>query len=587
MNGFGQFLRELKRRRVYRVAVGYAVGAYATVEAADLVLPRLGSSESVVTSIVIVALLGFPVAVTIAWLYELTPEGLVRTSRSDAGSRSPPYAVGMGALVFVVAIGAWLVQGRSFASSASREVVTAAGRSLAVLPFEDMSSTGDQGWFGEGLAEEVLAALARVPNLRVVARQSSFSLRGATLPEIAEQLGVTHVLSGSVRIEGTRARIRAQLTEIKSQAGVWSRSFQPDLTNILDAQEEIARAVVDALEVELGEIGTTSIMSESTRDPIAYEHYLRGLRLWNRRSEADILSAIDHFQMAVGADPEYAAAWAGLAYAHLVLPEYSPTANVQLARDRSAEAATRALAIDPEQPDALTAKGWGRMIHHYDWEGAEDLIARALELDSTNVNALHWQSHVVSWRGRQLEAVQLARRAADLDPLSPIIGTNLAFLLMEARDYDGALREAERVLASDPTYESGLRVVWDVNTRAGRFDAAATALQAWLIVRGGDAIAAGELAAVFATAAADFRENGRSRTLPRELVDRLQPGLYVGAQLFASVGDRTATLEMLEQAFRERAGARSLLSIRVNPHYDFLSDDPAFLDLVDRVGLGG
>ncbi len=540
-----------------------------------------------VTSVLIIALLGFPVAVVLAWLYDLTPEGMRRTSRSYTLSKSSPYAVGIGAMVVVVAIGAWLTQGRNFGSPGSEDAVSSSGVSLAVLPFKDMSSTGDQEWLGEGFAEEVLAGLARVSNLHVVARQSSFALRDAPLSEIADRLGVTHVLSGSVRTEGPRARIGAQLIEIESQTSTWSRDFRPELTSVLDAQEEMARAVVDALEVELGEIGGTSIMSASTRNPIAHEHYLRGLRLWNRRSEADLLSAIDHLEVAVRADPEYAAAWAGLAYVHLVLPEYSPTADVQLARDRSAEAAARALEIDPEQPDALTALGWGRMTHHYDWQGAEDLIGRALELAPTNVNALHWQSHVLSWRGRQVEALQLARRAIALDPLSSLMRTNLAFILMEARDYDGALREAEAVLASEPDYESSQRLVWDINTRAGRFDAAATGLQTWFITRGRDAIAARELAAAFATAAAGFRETGRSSTLPRELFDRLQPGLYVGGQLFASVGDRSATLEILEQAFRERAGARSLLSIKVNPHFDFLREDPEFLDLVERVGLGG
>lgn len=557
------------------------------VEAADLVLPRLGGSESVVTSILVIALIGFPIAVVLAWFYDLTPGGVERTSRFDTASRAPAYTVGAGAILLVVAIGAWLMQGRNFSSSGSQEVVSNVGVSLAVLPFEDMSSAGDQEWLGEGFAEEILAALSRVPNLHVVARQSSFSLRDATLSELADRLGVTHVLSGSIRTEGARARIRAQLTEIETQSGVWSRDFRPDLTSVLDAQEDIARAVVDALEVELGVIGAAAIMSASTLDPIAYEHYLRGLRLWNRRSEADILSAIAHFEAAVGADPEYAAAWAGLAYVHLVLPEYSPTANLQLARDRSVEAAAQALLIDPEQPDALTARGWGRMVHHYDWNGAEELIAQALELNPTNVNALHWQSHILSWQGRHAEALLLARRAAALDPLSSIMRTNLAFILMDAREYDDALREAERVLASEPSYEASLRLVWDINTRVGRFDVAATALQTWFVARGKDAIAARELAAVFANAASDFRETGLPGTLPQELVDRLQPGLYMGAQLFASVGDRTATLEILEQAFRERAGARSLLSVRVNPHFDFLREDPGFLDLVERVGLGG
>jgi TolB-like protein/Tfp pilus assembly protein PilF len=578
-------LTELRRRKVFKAAVGYSVGALAVVEAADLVLPRLGMSDTVVTVILIAALLGFPIAVTLAWLYELTPEGLVRTSASESGLGSTPYVMSLIVIAVVLGSGALIVRRHPFAAPATIQAVGTSTRSLAVLPFEDMSASGDQAYFGEGVAEEILAGLTRLPGLRVVARQSSFALRDASLPDIADQLGVTHVLSGSVRTEGSRARIRAQLTEVASQAEAWSRDFQPELSSVLDAQEEIARAVIDALEIELGEIHAGAIMSASTRDPIAHEHYLRGLRLWNRRSEPAILSAIDHFREAVEADPDYSAAWAGLAYAHLVLPEYSPTADVRLARERSAAAAQRALEIDGDQPDALTAMGWGRMIHHYDWQGAEELIARALRVDSTNVNALHWQSHVLSWRGRHEGAVHLARRAAELDPLSAIMRQNLAFILMEAGEHEEGMREADRALAHDPSFEPSLQFRWNVNTRMGRFDAAARDLETWLVSIGRDAVAARELAAAFRSAASDFHDGSRSGQLPEELMDRLQPGLEVSGQLYASVGDKVATLEVLERGFRERAGARSLLSIGINPLYDFLRDDPGFLDLLERVGL--
>jgi TolB-like protein/Tfp pilus assembly protein PilF len=585
--GLGQFLTELKRRKVFRAAVGYSVGMLAVVEAADLVLPRLGIADSVVTVVLVAALAGFPVVVILAWLYELTPDGLVRTSASKGGLGSSPYLVSVLAIAVVVACGALIMRRQPFASADTPSRMGTSARSLAVLPFEDMSASRDQAWFGEGVAEEILAGLTRIPGLAVVARQSSFALRDAPLADIAGELNVTHVLSGSVRTEGSRARIRAQLTEVASQAEVWSREFQPELTSVLDAQEEIARAVVDVLEIEFGAIQAEAIMSASTRDPIAHEHYLRGLRLWNRRSESSILSSIDHFSEAVDADPDYAAAWAGLAYAHLVLPEYSPTADVQLARDRSATAARRALAIDADQPDALTAMGWGRMIHHYDWRGAEEFIARALRMDSTNVNALHWQSHVLSWQSRHGEAVHLARRAIELDPLSAIMRQNLAFILMEAREYEEGLQEAERALGLEPDFEPSLQFRWNVNTRIGRFEVAATDLETWLASTGRDAVAARELAAAFRTAASTFRNTRRPGRLPTELMNRLQPGLEVSGQLYASVGDRDAALAILERGYRERAGARSLLSIGINPLYDFMGDDPDFLALLERVGLDG
>ncbi len=570
------------------MAVGYAVVALAVIEAADLVLPRLGVADSVITILLALALVGFPFAVGFAWFYDVTPDGVVRTDPLPSGPQKGvriPYLAAVASLLVIASVGWWLGSGRFTHSEQSSAMPPTESRSLAVLPFRDMSPSGDQQWFGEGLAEEILGALARVPDLRVVARESSFALEGATIGEIGERLGVTHVLSGSVRTEGNRVRIRAQLTEVEGEGGVWSRDFQPELTSVLDAQEEIARAVVDALEVELAALGSVAIMSASTSNPIAYENYLRALRLWNRRSEPDILLAIDHLGQAVSLDPDYAAAWAGLAYALLVLPEYSPNADVEWARTESTAAAMRALEIDPDQPDALTAMGWVRMIHYYDWAAAKEYMERALSLDPSNVNALHWLSHVLSWSGRSQEALVLARRAAELDPLSPVIRTNLAFILMEAREYEEGLRQLEIVLDSDPNFGVGMRTVWNINTRMGRHEAAAEALETWLVRTGRDAAAASELAAEFLVARKNWVESGQQQRLSGELVDRLQPGLEVSGQLYASVGDRDTTLEQLERGYRERAGSRSLLGAKINPLYDFLRDDPAFVDLLRRLGL--
>jgi TolB-like protein len=260
---------------VYRAAVVYAVVALAVVEAADMMLPRLGFADSAVTFIVVVALLGLPPALVLAWAYESTPEGMVRTKPVDAPAPPPTrrmYGAAAGALVLVVGVGWWLLATLGTADFGQDEPGAAIGsKSIAVLPFRDMSPTGDQQWFSEGLAEEILGALARVPDLRVVARQSSFALADAAIGEIGDRLGVTHVLLGSVRTEGNRAIICDQLTEVERQTDLWSRDFRPELTSVLDAQEEIARAVVDALEVELGSIGEDQLMMASTESPFAHE----------------------------------------------------------------------------------------------------------------------------------------------------------------------------------------------------------------------------------------------------------------------------------------------------------------------------
>lgn len=286
----------------------------------------------------------------------------------------------------------------------------------------------------------------------------------------------------------------------------------------------------------------------------------------------------------------YAAAWAGLAYAYLVLPEYSPTADVERVRSQSESAAGKALDIDLYQPDALTAAGWVRAIHHYDWEGAEERIARAGKADSTNVNALHWQSHVVSWQGPHDEAIAPARRATELDPLSAILRQNLAFILMEAGPHEEALRELERVLSTEPSLGISYRPVSNINTRMGRYDEAGEALESWLVSSGRDAVAAAAPSdACHGRCATRFARTGQPRSLPRELVERLQPGVEVAGQLCAAVGEREATLELLEQAHRERAGSCNLLSMRVNSPVRFRAGRSALPECPaqGRVGPSG
>ena len=586
MHRLTRLLRELKRRNVYRTVITYAVAVLGIVEAAALIASQLELDSSIVTVLLVAGLVGFPAAAALAWRYRITEDGFVRhgtVDQAEGRGEIGPFVAAVATFIVLAGIGWWLFAGRGQATARSAEPTSR--NSIAVMPFRDLSRDGDLGWLGHGLAEEILAALSKIPDIEVVARGSSFAMEGERPGTVGEELDVTHVLTGSVQSEGELATISAQLVEVEGEREVWARDFRPKLGQYAEARQQIARSVVDALEVELGAIESSRLMGQTTTDPLAHEHYLRGLQLWNRRSEAAILRAIDHFSTAVELDPAYAAAWAGLSYGFLVLPEYSPTADVQMVRARSRAAATWALELDPDQTDALTALGWGRLVHDYDWSAAEELIGRALELDSTNVRALHWQSHVFSWQGRHQEAVGLASRAAELDPLSPIMRQNLAYILMEAGEYEQALTELGQVLAQEPNYAVSIRTTWNIETRRGRFQEAARALERWLIIRGRDAAAAGELAREFAEDARSFTETGNGERLTPALLARVDIGLEVEGQLHAAVGDADRALATLEQAYRERAGARNLLSVGINPLYDFLRDDPRLQELIARLGL--
>ncbi len=479
-------------------------------------------------------------------------------------------------------VGAFVIPRLQSASAGSQvEERESLRSSIAVLPFRDMSPNGDQAWFGEGLADEIMSALTRLPGLRVVARTSSFSLRDSPIATIGDSLAVGTVLEGSVRRDGDQMRIEARLVNVADESSLWSQSFRTQLTSVFDVQDSIARSVVTALQVELGTFSVSSLAFAATADPAAHEQYLRGRFRWNQRNEAGLLAALEHFHRAVELDSSYAAAWAGLGDTYLVLPEYSPTASPEVMLRESEAALAQALRLDPDLPEALTTAAWGRLIHHYDWTGAEDLLGQALAADSTSVGALHWMSHVLSWQGRHEEAVMWASRAVEVDPLSPILHSNLGYILMDAGDYEAAIAAVQSAIALDPGFGTARQTLWESNVRAGRWEEAAELWKEWAAATGRDSAAAERVAEAIAMGA-----DGTARSPPpRDIVDRLQLGSQHLGNVLAIVGDHEGALDALERAFLERSGSRSVLSMKVNPVYDPLRDESRFKALLQRVGL--
>jgi TolB-like protein/Tfp pilus assembly protein PilF len=446
---------ELKRRNVFRVAAAYAVVAWALIEVSDTVFPRLGLPDWTVTFVIVLLMLGFPLALFLSWAYELTPDGVRRTedaspAESVAGrtGRRLDRLIVVGALGVVVLVGAerlWLA-GRD-APRPAPAIATTAAPSIAVLPFVNMSDDAANVFFSDGVSEELLNLLAKIPELRVTSRSSSFSFRDQSLeiPEIAARLGVAHVLEGSVRKAGDRVRITVQLIDARTDAHLWSGTYDRALDDIFAIQDEIAAAVVAQMKVTLlGEAPTVA-----ATDPEAYALYLEGRHLGLLGTAEGYEHSRALLERALAIDPEYAAAWVDLARNY-----FNEIALGLRARGEGAalalEATERALAIDPDLGPAHASLGWWAMRHGHDLAAAARHYERALALDPAHLPTIGNAAILVYALGRLETAIALMEYARARDPVGSVGHSNLGHTYLHAGRWDNAIASYLTALRLSP-----------------------------------------------------------------------------------------------------------------------------------------
>ena len=345
---------ELKRRKVFKVGAAYLVVAWLVVQAASIGFPAFDAPPWVLRVFILVALLGFPIAVVMAWMFDLTPEG-VRLDTSTSGSKRL-FAVA--ALLVVLALG-WYFYGQpSFRKGDVATPTTADRNSIAVLPFANMSGKSDQDYFSDGMTEELLNVLAKVPQLKVVARTSVFQFKdkGGDIREIGRKLGVTNIVEGSIRRDGEAVRITAQLVRVADGFHIWSETYDRKLEGVFALQDEIARRIGAALKLSLGV--SAPVAARAPIDPEAYDEYLRGRALLRQRR--DLPSAIAHLKAAVEKAPEFAAGWSSLSLAYEVsfwfTAHMTPALATELLAGQAA-AAERAAALEPDAATTEHALG--------------------------------------------------------------------------------------------------------------------------------------------------------------------------------------------------------------------------------------
>lgn len=509
-----------------------------------------------------------------------------------AGAASYPRLLLLGVAVLLVAgIGAAIVSssangrlrggGQAVARARGSGEASAGRTSVAVLPFVDLSPERDQGYFSDGITEEIIAHLARVPGLRVTARTSAFQFKGtdADIREIGRRLGVATVLEGSVRKAGDRLRITTQLVSTESGYRLWSQTYERELRDVFAVQDEISRAITNALRVTLPGTGTESprAVGRTGESLAAYELYLKGRYFMEQRTEDAMVRASGYFQQAVTIDPEFARAYAGLADV-----EISPRPGAPEARFRRARAAAaKALAIDPTLAEAHTSMGWIMMWHDRDWRRAEAHFVRAIELNPGYAGSHIWYSGYLGATGQLDEALVAARRAHELDPLSMRIATHLGTQYLWLRQPDKALQYYRKALEIDSTFFMAHWGIASAYLQLGRPEEALRELRYT-----GTDYAGFHQQGLLGYAHARAGHTAEARRILEALYASARRGHYVPsgdvAIVHIALGEHDRALEWLARYAQDR-GAR--LFLKSDPLFDPVRGDPRFERVLAATGL--
>jgi TolB-like protein/tetratricopeptide (TPR) repeat protein len=458
----GELIAELKRRRVFRALVGWGVFSFAVLQVFEPVMHGLHLPEWTLTLAVVVLAAGFPATILLAWVFDVGVGGIERTPPATTVSgegTAPPRGPGLVALLVgigLVAAAPGLAWYLGLRARPSQEPEESASRdaSIAVLPFADMSPQRDQGYLADGISEEIMNVLAHVEGLHVAGRTSSFSFKGTSsgVEEIGRKLHVGNVLEGSVRKDGGRLRVTAQLISVRDGFHRWSETFDRELTGVFAIQDEIARAVADALRLRLLPGGGASGAGKRTASPDAHASYLLGRQHMARGTIDGFGQAVRAFERAVEIDPSYAAAWAGLADAVFWLTDGSSQTDQDESAGfaRAMEAAERSVTLAPDLAEAHAARGFLRYTLQRDWEGAREDLGRAVALAPGNSDAMFRYAMLLASTGRWREAIDLLRRATEVDPLSANAWWRLGWLYVGNGQLEQGAEAASRALAIAP-----------------------------------------------------------------------------------------------------------------------------------------
>jgi serine/threonine-protein kinase len=573
------FFTELKRRNVYKVAVAYAVVGWLLVQIATQVFPFLEIPNWVIRLVIALVAIGFPVALVIAWAFELTPEGIKRTEHVDP-------AVGVSnnrTWIYVILIAAILSIGLFFLGrySASRSALSPTAKSIAVLPFSNLSGNPENAYFAAGIQDEVITRLAQVADLKVVSCTSTQRFKSSPddVPAIAKQLGVAYVLEGSVQRTTDAVRINVQLIRAETDSHLWADTFDRKLTDIFQIESDIAKTIAAKLQAKLTGSEERAIAARPTADVEAHQLYLQGRYLWNRRTAENLKKALSYFQQAAEKDPNYALAYVGIADTCGLFPVYG-AGSPQEYLPRAKAAAEKALALDDSLAEAHASMG---LVYYCYFQGTESAkeFERAIRLNPNYATAHHWYGRLTLVMIGQLDrAMAETKLAYELDPVSPIIHADLGGVSLATRRYDEAIQQLRATLEVDPEFYWARRWLGMALELKGDTQGAIAEYKRAIELDDDPASLA-----FLAHAYASIGHHEEARQLLAQLTEKaktryVQP--YAFALVHLGLGEKDQALDWLEKAVQS-AGATFLQFIKTDAFFDPLRGDPRFEAVVQKV----
>jgi len=539
-----KFLAELKRRKVYSVAVTYAVVAWLLIQIVTQVFPPFEIPNWAERLVIVAILLGLPIALVFAWIYDFTRHGIVRTKEAELAPKE------------------------------IAQPVLSTEKSIAVLPFKDLSSGPDRDYLGEGIAEEIITALSKVDDLRVAARRSSFWFkdRDAELSEVGSKLNVDHVVEGSIRRDGNRIRVTAELTECCEGFTLWSETFEREFQGIFALQDEITCAIVDSLKLKL-KIAPTTARSRSME---AYDLYLQGLFLSDKSTEDALRKSLEFFERALEKDPRFARAWTSIAKSWLWLADAYVKPIEAYSKVR--EAALNALKLDDGEAEAHVYLAETKRILDWDLSGAEAEYLRAFEIDSNSTPSNYFIAAFYAAVGERDKALTYLRRTAKIDPASLWVSNFACEIYRYFGLIDEAIAAGERALQLDPTFAYGEPLMAALYREMGRFDDAIELYEKSQNISG---------RVPFGLAITYAKMNRRREAKEGLKAACASRGSYTPGDAIAHVhvvlGEEEEAIRELERGYEEHSS--SLHFIGIAPEFAPLRSDKRFVSIAKTIGL--